>query len=267
MIHDPKCAAMHLSMWCVKADWLQAMVTAIKMGAVQADAARAAVKVDGAKYTITGGVAVIPLHGSLMKRSSKYGGTSTLWARSALRHADRNNDVQSIMVHIDSPGGTSAGTAELGDAVRRAKKPVHAHIDDLGASAAYWVASQADHISLNRTGFAGSIGTYAAIYDTSGQAEMDGIKVHVLSTGPYKGAGEPGTAVTEEHLAHWQDVVNAHFGHFESAVRGGRRMLKSAFNKVSDGRVFEAKEARALGLVDEVSSFETALIRLRKASK
>lgn len=267
-IHNEKCAAMHLDVWCVEAGWLRNMVAAIKSGAVIPDAGRLNRDLNGNGYDVTSsGIALIPLSGPLMKAWSKYGGTSSLWARAAIRNADRDPNVKAIMLHVDSPGGTSAGTAELGDDIAAAKKPLHAHIDDLGASAAYWAASQADHISMNRTGMAGSIGVYASIYDTSKAADLQGVQVHVLATGPYKGAGEEGAPVTEEQLAHWQGVINNQFTHFEAAVRGGRRMLKSQFNRVSDGRVFGAEESKALGLIDEVASFDKAMIRLKQAAK
>jgi signal peptide peptidase SppA len=241
------------------------MVNAIKAGAILPDTARLSRPIDGQGYAVSDGVAIIEIDGAMMKGWSKYGGTSSLWTRAAIRDANANPDVKSILLHIDSPGGTAAGTAELGDDVRASAKPVHAHIDDLGASAAYWVASQSDHVSMNRAGFAGSIGVYSTIYDTSGAAEMEGIKVHVLSTGPLKGAGEPGTVVTEEQLANWQKIVDAHFSHFETAVRGGRKMTQAGFKKVSDGNVFDAKDSLASGLIDEVASFDRALVRAKKA--
>lgn len=261
-MHNPKCAANHLDLWCAKTDWLKDTLLMIKAGAITPRTVDR--DYDGKGYQVVNGIAIVPLDGPLMKVWSKYGGTSSVWARAAIRNADKDESVKAIMLHIDSPGGTGAGTAELGDAVKSAAKPIHAHIDDLGASAAYWVASQADHVSVNRAGFVGSIGTYATVYDTSGAAELAGVKVHVVSTGPYKGAGEDGIPVTDEHLAYWQDIVNKHFSHFENAVRDGRRMLKAQFNKVSDGRVFGSIESKALGLIDSVESFERAVIRLRR---
>ena len=268
-MHTQKCAAMHLDVWSVKSDCLRAMVEGVKSGIIIADADRAnrPYTVEGYPYIVSDGIAIINLEGTLMKQWSKYGGTSTTWARAAIRDADKNDDIGGTMIHIDSPGGTAAGTAELGDDIRNTKKPIHAHISDLGASAGYWPASQADHISINRTGFSGSIGTYAVIEDTSGYAEMNGIKVHVLSTGKYKGAGVEGTEITEEHLAEWQDVVDKHFKHFANAVRKGRSQLraKANFNKVSDGRVFDSKDSVNFGLVDRIESFDTAIIRLKKS--
>lgn len=259
-----KCAAMHLDVWCAKTDVIQSMVSMIRDGVIKADMNRTTRDYKGVKYPVVDGIAVISLDGPLMKAWSKYGGTSTTWARGAIRNADIDPQIKGIMLHIDSPGGTGAGTAELGDTIRQTAKPIHAHIDDLGASAAYWAASQANHISINRTGLSGSIGTYVSISDTSGKAEMEGVKVHVIATGGYKGAGTEGAEVTEEHLAYWQEIVNSHFAHFENAVRGGRRMLKAQFNKVSDGRVFDAEASKAMGLVDHIESFETAMMRLKR---
>jgi signal peptide peptidase SppA len=264
-MHNQKCAAMHLDMWCAKSEWLQAMVSAIRSGALIPDPNKAARDYNGRGYDVTGGIAIIPLDGPLMKIWSKYGGTSTLWARAAVRNADADPNVSGIMLHIDSPGGTSAGTSDLGDDIRSVGKPIHSYISDLGASAAYWAASQTDHITIGRTGLSGSIGTYASIVDTSGAAELAGIKVHVISTGKYKGAGEEGAPVTDDQLAYWQELVNKHFAHFESAVRGGRRMTKSKFDAVSDGRVFDAADSKMLGLVDEIGSFDTAIKRLMRA--
>lgn len=268
-MHTVKCAAMHFDVWAIKADWLQQVVDAVKSGIIPADAENAARKytVEGEPYIVTDRIAIINLEGALMKQWSKYGGTSTTWARAAIRHADKNDDVDAIMVHIDSPGGTSAGTAELGDDIRNTVKPIYSYIADLGASAGYWPASQTDLISMNRTGFSGSIGTYAVIEDTSGCAEMNGVKVHMLSTGPFKGAGVDGTEVTEEHLAEWQNIVDKHFIHFANAVRKGRSQLraKAHFNKVSDGRIFDSKDSLTFGLVDRVESFDTAMIRLKKS--
>jgi ClpP class serine protease len=81
------------------------------------------------------------------------------------------------------------------------KKPVTAYIEDLGASAAYWVASQAGKIYSNEPGFVGSIGTYLVVEDWSGAAEGAwASKVHVVKAGEFKGAGYPGTPVTDAQL-------------------------------------------------------------------
>ena len=76
----------------------------------------------------------------MQKGSSKFGGASTIRVRRQIREARQDEDVEAILLVVDSPGGTVAGTDELAREVGRAaeEKIVHAHIDDLGASAAFW---------------------------------------------------------------------------------------------------------------------------------
>jgi protease-4 len=128
-------------------------------------------------------VAVISLTGKLMKQqASMGGGTSTVQARRDIRAAASDPDIGAILLRIDSPGGTAAGTKELADEITAAKtkKPVWAYVEDMAASAAYWAASQASRIIANETALVGSIGTYGVVQDTSGMAAMEGVKVHVI---------------------------------------------------------------------------------------
>lgn len=153
---------------------------------------------DEKPFQFESGVAVLSLSGPMTKRPQSFSdGASTVRMRRQVRQATADPDVTAIALVIDSPGGQVAGTKELADdvAAARARKPVVAYIEDLGASAAYWVAAQADAIYANETAFVGSIGTYCVVQDLSRMAANVGIEVHVLSTGPFKGAGYPGTAV------------------------------------------------------------------------
>ncbi|MBU6429344.1 MAG: S49 family peptidase, partial [Cyanobacteria bacterium REEB65] len=172
-------------------------------------------------------IAVVKLSGLLMKGQSSLGGTSTIQARRDIRQAANDPEVGGIMLAIDSPGGTVAGTQDLADDVRAAaqRKPVWAHIDDLGASAAYWVASQAHRVFANApTALVGSIGTVHSIKDTSGQESKKGIKTLVIATGPLKGMGTPGAPITKAQQDHLQGLANSVQASFDQAVQSGRRM-------------------------------------------
>ena len=264
---DPKCAARHFGPWMIELTWLHQAVAMIEarmwqpMFEATGGAGAEVIRAD------EGGLAVLPMVGQLMKGESKYGGTSTLAMRRQVRALRRDDATKAVMLLIDSPGGAAAGTAELADDVRALAqdKPVHAHIEDLGASAAYWVASQADRITVNATGEVGSIGTMAAIADTSKAAEDAGIKVHVLSTGAYKAAGVPGAPITDEQVAHLQDRVNDLNGHFLEAVAEGRLVPRERVEEWASGKVWGGEKAAAMGLVDAVSTFEDAVGKLREA--
>ncbi|HEX5500148.1 MAG TPA: S49 family peptidase, partial [Thermomicrobiales bacterium] len=174
-----------------------------------------------------GGVAVIHLTGPLMKYvSSLSGGSSTAIARRQLRNAVNDDAVASILLRIDSPGGTVSGTADLGDDVARAAKlkPTVAYIEDLGASAAYWIASQARQVFAGRTAIVGSIGAYTVLEDSSAKAEQAGVKIRVVRAGEMKGQGVEGTEITPELLAEVQGLIDALNEHFLRAVAAGRKM-------------------------------------------
>lgn len=259
---DEKCWSSHLGLWCIEPLWFMQAVSLYKAGLYQPQAAQPpGADPDRRRYDVDNHVALVPLMGPMTKGFSKFGGSSTALTRRALRHAARNDEVHGIILHVDSPGGHVAGVQELADDVARiaTRKPTVAHIDDLGASAAYWVASQAGRITANATAEIGSIGTMAVLEDTSKRLERLGVAVHVLATGPYKGIGVEGAPVSPEALDYLQRRVHAINSHFLASVQRGRHLSPEHLGLVSDGKVHLAREARQLGLIDAVQSLEMTL--------
>jgi len=213
-------------------------------------------------------IARVVLRGSMMKGQSSFGGTSTVQLRRDIRQAVADPNISGILLDIDSPGGTVAGTADLAAEVKaaRRRKPVWAHIDDLGASAAYWVASQADQVFANdKTALVGSIGTLMTVYDYSAQAEKEGVKAIVFATGPLKGAGAPGAPITEDQRQYFQSLVDDSQASFDAAVRSGRGMNASQLAAVRTGGVFTASQALDLKLIDGIRSIDRTLEALAQA--
>lgn len=209
------------------------------------------------------GIAHIQIIGTMMKRASSLEeSTSTIWIRRQIRLAANDDLVNGIILHIDSPGGTVAGTEDLAEEVAAAAaiKPVHAYIEDLGASAAYWVASQASSIRANPSALVGSIGTFAVVHDSSKRAKKLGIQVHVIRAGDFKGSGTPGTEVSEQELNEYQRLIDQLNSRFIASVQKGRNIKK--IDAVADGRVFIASEALKLGLVDKVQAVESLIAEM-----
>jgi signal peptide peptidase SppA len=240
--------------------------------AASADADAQAASGDRRMYPMEGdGVAVVRLRGPMMKYvSSMNAGASTVFARRQIRQAVEDDQVGAILLEIDSPGGTVSGTMDLAQEVAKAaaKKPVYAFVEDLTASAAMWVASQATRIYANNpTALVGSIGTYAVLYDMSQRAEDLGIKVHVIKAGDHKGTGVAGTEITEEQLADAQRIVDALNAEFLNGVAQGRGLSVSEVQKIADGRVHPAAEAVGIKLVDAIKSYSDVIADLSSQSR
>jgi signal peptide peptidase SppA len=271
-----KCAAQHFGPWMVETAWFERAVAAVKAGIfVAAHRPKAASGEEeddsrGVAYRMTAdGIAIISIEGQTQKGDSSFGGTCTVRIRQAVRQAVRDPAVKGLMLLIDSPGGTCAGTAELASDIAAAAKvkPLHAHIEDLGASAAYWIASQARHVSATPTSLVGSIGTVAVVEDSSGQLNKEGVVVHVVSTGAYKGAFSPGAPVSEDHLKYLQSYVNGLNEHFLAGVAAGRGVALDRVRTWADGRLHLAADAKAMGMIDAVCGQDAAMETLRNAVK
>ena len=252
------CFANHMGIYMVEPMIMTRLVNAIKAGVHPEIEAK---DHPGRFEKINKKVALINIAGVMMKGVSKFGGTSTLEIRQQIRSAVKDSNIEKILLKIDSPGGSVAGTAELAEEVAKAAemKFVHAHVEDLTASAAFWVASQANIITANKTAEIGSIGTFTVIEDTSGKAERDGVKVHVISTGDFKGAFAPGVPVTDEQLKDVQERVNALNDFFIADIVSGRRMEEKKVRALADGKMHIAEAAKALGLIDEVVQFDNVI--------
>jgi len=265
------CAAQHFGPWLIEPQWANRAVIAIRAGQWQfRSAASDATAMDERPlYTVSDGIAIVRIVGQMQKATSSLGGASTIQTRRALRAAVADKKVNAVLLSVDSPGGTLAGTEALANEVTRTgtAKPTWAYIEDLGASAAYWVASQAVRVSANRTAMVGSIGTVMVIEDTSARAEQEGVKVHVVSTGAFKGAGYDGAPVTEEYVEYAQDLIDKLNASFLTAVKRGRNLAIGKVREVADGRVFVADDAAGLGLIDAVESFDDAFRGLRNVVK
>ena len=261
IVESNECYANHMGPWLMETRWLSNAVNAINAGAWQAREHDDEEELRRMRrLNVQDGVAMIPVAGPMMKERSKFGGTSTILTRRLVREAASTDRVKAIMLHIESPGGSVDGTQELAHEVARANaaKPVFAHIADIGASAAYWVASQARRITANQTASVGSIGVVGVIEDSSKAAEEAGFTVHVISSGEFKGAGAPGTEITQDMLDHWQAIVDGTHEIMASEIASGRRMSRRRVDESADGRVFLSDDALQRGLIDGVADFDEA---------
>jgi protease-4 len=179
----------------------------------------------------------------------------------ALKSVEDNNAAKALLVFIDSPGGSTAGSEVLYDALRRiaAKKPVVAQIGTLGASGAYVTALGADHIVATKTSLVGSIGVLVQWAEFDQLISNWGIRFQEVKTSPLKASPNGFTPASEEAKAALRDLVQDSFSWFTNLVAERRQMNETELKHVTDGRVFTGSQSLNLKLIDELGDQQTAL--------
>lgn len=236
------------------------------------DAKRAA-SMAPSDYEVQDGTAIIPISGIIARHShmingvSQDRGTSVSDIAADLETALADRAVTSILLAIESPGGSVSGIPELAASIREARKdkPVTAYIDDIGCSGAYYLAAQADMIFASRGAMVGSIGVYSVVVDQSEQMANEGITFNVVRAGEYKGRGLPGTPFDSETQESVQRMVDAYYGLFVDDVAKGRGATRAQIEALADGRVWIGTAAVEAGLVDQIMSFPNALKKAARA--
>lgn len=217
-----------------------------------------------------GGVAVIPLYGVISQRQSLLDDTSSNGAgldRFLARFNEQvaNPAVSTIVLDINSPGGSVAGVAEAAAEIymARSTKRIVAVANSLAASAAYWLAAAANEIVITPSGQVGSIGVFSVHQDLSKQLDEDGVKVTLISAGKYKTEGNPFGPLDEEALGAIQSTVDAYYSQFVADVASGRGVKANDVRAgYGQGRTFTAQDAVAAKLADRIDTLDGVLNKL-----
>ena len=210
---------------------------------------------------VVDGVGIVPIVGVIGKGLSPLekmmGAVDVNDVSAAIDAFAANPEVEKVALQISSPGGTVTGVEELANKVRNLEKPTLAYTDSEMASAAYWIGSAADRVVASPSSTVGSIGVYMAIPDYSEAAKMQGIKMVVIKSGKFKGAGIEGTSLDEDQMDNLQASVDTIHAEFKEAVNMKRKMVKA---EAMEGQTFSGKQAAAQGLVTGLAdSFNDAL--------
>lgn len=217
--------------------------------------------------TMEDGVGIIRLHGPLMRdpdliSTLLFGATDINQVADAVRQAADSKEVKSILLDIDSPGGTVNGTPELAQVVADASKlkTIYAFSAGQMCSAAYWVASQCQAVYASPSARVGSIGVMLPFIDSAEKFRSQGLKVEVFAAGKFKGMGTPGVPLSEEQRALLQADVEEIAADFKEAVLArGRRIPDEAM----EGQAFSARKAQRYNLAGVVRGRDEVMARLR----
>ena len=169
-------------------------------------------------------------------------------------------------MHINSPGGTVAGSEQLYDALMqlKAKKPMVVVVDGLAASGGYIAAMAADHIVAQQSALVGSIGVIFQYPNVTELLKTIGVKVEEIKSSPLKAAPSGFEPTSPEARAAVESIVMDSYAWFRGLVRDRRQLDGALLERVSDGRVFTGRQAIELKLIDALGDEQTAIDWLAK---
>jgi protease IV len=184
----------------------------------------------------------------------------------AIDRLTRSSLARAVIVHVDSPGGTTAGSEQLYDSLSRLrdKKPVVIVVDSLAASGAYITALAGDHIVAQQTSLVGSIGVLFQFPNFAELLDKIGVKVEGVKSSPLKASPNGFEPTSPEAKAALESIIKDSYAWFKGLVQDRRHLSDSELQTVSDGRVFTGHQAIGLKLVDELGDERAALAWLAK---
>ena len=221
--------------------------------------------------TIPDRVAVINIEGTIMCGADskenlfqQANGITSGTIMKQIREAAADDSVKALVLRIDSGGGSATAAEEVGRELLRfkeqTKKPIVATMGNTGASAAYWIAACAsDKIYANATTLTGSIGVYMPYMNTEELFKKIGITSDKIKSGPYKDILTNDRPMTPEEKEILQNIVDEIYDQFVYTVSAGRRMETSKVRAIADGRIYTGRQAKNIGLVDELGDYYDAL--------
>jgi protease-4 len=176
------------------------------------------------------------------------------------------SSAKAVIVHIDSPGGTTAGSEQLHNALRKVAgaKPLVVVVDGLAASGGYIAAMSADHIVAQGTSLVGSIGVLFQYPNVSELLKTLGLKIEEVKSSPLKAAPNGYEPTSPEARAAIEALVKDSYDWFRGMVRERRKLDDATLERVADGRVFTGRQGLELKMIDQIGNEQTAVDWLAK---
>jgi protease-4 len=189
----------------------------------------------------------------------------------AMRAALKNTNVKALILRIDSPGGSPVQAGMVYDEIRRLraehKKPIHAVIQDTGASAAYYIASAADNVYADKASIVGSIGVLMNGFGFTGLMDKVGVERRLITAGEHKGFLDPFSPQAPEDTAKAKAMLEQIHQQFVRVVRQGRGNRLKETPDTFSGLFWTGEQAKAMGLVDDLKDAHAVARDVVKAEK
>lgn len=216
-------------------------------------------------------IAIVEVNGVIQDTAS-----SSLFSQVGYHHkttlrmlelAAEDESVKGIILRVNSPGGGVVESAEIYKRVKElveTEKPVYVSMGSMAASGGYYISAPATKIYASPTTMTGSLGVIMETINYSQLAENIGIDFETIKSGPYKDIGSGSRNMTKEEREILQSIVNNAYNDFVGVIADGRNMSKDQVKKIADGRIYDGRQAKDVGLVDELGDLDDVIADLKE---
>lgn len=201
-----------------------------------------------------GKVALVSIEGAIFESEEKV---------EEIKGYGDDDSIEAIVLRVDSPGGAVAPSQEIFNVVRRVGeiKPVVVSMGKMAASGGYYISAPAELIFANPGTLTGSIGVILEIPNVEGLMDKVGLRTEVIKSGRHKDVGSMFRQMQPEERALLQDVIDDVYSQFINDVASARAMDIEDVKRLAEGRIYTGRQARDIGLVDELGGLQDAIKR------
>lgn len=169
-----------------------------------------------------------------------------------LKEANDDSSVKAVILFVDSPGGSVFASDEIALQIKEMDKPIIAAMGSMAASGGYYISAPTQEIWASPHSLTCSIGVISQFLNLEEFSEEYGVTAITVKSGKFKDTGNPFREFTEDDRALWQTIIDEAYDQFVKIVVDGRKMSEADVRAVADGRVCTGKQAKEMGLVDEL---------------
>lgn len=207
-------------------------------------------------------LAVVYAEGSIVDgESDETGEIASITLSRELRRLRQDDDVKAVVLRVNSPGGSATAAEAIQRELRLMQKvkPVVISMGTYAASGGYWISAYGDRIFAEPTTITGSIGVFGMQFDVKKLANDFGFTFDSVKTGRFADTFTISRPKTDEEMAMFQHMVDWIYGEFITKVAEGRHLKPEFVQEIAQGRVWSGREAKKLGLVDEIGGLDKAI--------
>ena len=196
------------------------------------------------------------------KSTSSLWGDATMGSDTVIKHlkqAEKDDSVKAIVLRVDSPGGSALASDLIWREVVRIKKPIVASMSDVAASGGYYISMGADKILAEPGTLTGSIGVTGGKFVVAGLMAKLGVATETVTVGMNGTLLSPLQPFSPTERAAMQRLMDETYRQFVAKAAEGRKMTYEQLDKLAGGRVYTGRQAKKLGLVDELGTLDDAI--------